>query len=133
LNAAAYQLNGIRPLDGTFVYSPAVGTVFMAGAKQLSVTFTPNDTANYTSATKLVPLTVSQSTLTVSANSYTRLYGAANPAFQGNIAGFQNGDTFAKRSIAPRIFHRIQGNILLFPLHTEPISRTTSSWYKTER
>ena len=27
LNAAAYQLNGTTPLDGTFVYSPAAGTV----------------------------------------------------------------------------------------------------------
>jgi len=68
----------------------------MAGSKQLSVTFTPNDTANYTSATKVVPLTVSQSTLTVFANSYTRLYGLANPTFQGSITGAQNGDTFTE-------------------------------------
>jgi hypothetical protein len=94
LNAAAYQLNGTTPLDGTFVYNPAAGTVLMAGSKQLSVTFTPNDTANYTTATKVVPLTVSQSTLTISANSYTRLYGVANPVYQGNITGTQNGDPF---------------------------------------
>jgi hypothetical protein len=68
----------------------------MVGSKQLSVTFTPNDTANYTSATKTVPLTVSQSTLTVSANSYTRLYGLANPVFQGSITGAENGDVFTE-------------------------------------
>jgi hypothetical protein len=96
LNAAAYQLNGTTPLDGTYVYSPASGTVLAVGSKQLSVTFTPNDTANYTSATKIVPLTVSQSTLTVSANSYTRLYGVANPIFQGGITGVENGDTFTE-------------------------------------
>ncbi|HTC76732.1 MAG TPA: Ig-like domain repeat protein, partial [Edaphobacter sp.] len=94
LNAAAYQLNGTTPLDGTFVYNPAAGTVLMAGSKQLSVTFTPNDSANYTTATKVVPLTVSQSTLTISANTYTRLYGVANPVYQGNITGTQNGDPF---------------------------------------
>ena len=34
---------------GTFVYTPASGTVLNAGAGQtLSVTFTPTDTANYT-------------------------------------------------------------------------------------
>ena len=96
LNAAAYQLNGTTPLDGTYVYTPAAGTVLMVGSKQLSVTFTPNDTANYTSATKTIPLTVSQSTLTVSANSYTRLYGLANPVFQGSITGAENGDVFTE-------------------------------------
>jgi hypothetical protein len=96
LNAAAYQLNGTTPLDGAFVYSPASGTVLPVGSRQLSVTFTPNDTANYTSATKVVPLTVSQSTITISANSYTRLYGVANPIFQGGITGVENGDTFTE-------------------------------------
>jgi hypothetical protein len=96
LNAAAFQLNGTTLLDGTFVYSPAAGTVLMAGSKQLSVTFTPNDTANYTTATKTVPLTVSQATLTVFANSYTRLYGLQNPVFQGSITGAENGDTFTE-------------------------------------
>ncbi len=96
LDAAAYQLNGTTPLDGTFVYSPAAGTVLMVGTKQLSVTFTPTDTANYTSATKVVPITVSQATLTISANSYTRLYGVANPVFQGSITGAENGDVFTE-------------------------------------
>jgi hypothetical protein len=96
LNAAAYQLNGTTPLNGTLVYSPAAGTVLTIGSKQLSVTFTPNDTANYTSTTKVVPLTVSPETLTIFANSYTRLYGVANPVFQGNITGAQNGDIFSE-------------------------------------
>ena len=40
---------------GTFVYTPASGTVLGAGAAQtLSVTFTPTDTANYTTATATV-------------------------------------------------------------------------------
>ena len=39
-------------MPGTFVYTPAAGTVLNAGAAQtLSVTFTPTDTANYTTAT----------------------------------------------------------------------------------
>jgi hypothetical protein len=35
-------------------------------------------------------------TLTIFANSYTRLYGLANPVFQGNITGAQNGDIFSE-------------------------------------
>jgi hypothetical protein len=96
LNAAAYQLNGTTPLDGMFVYSPAAGTVLSAGSEQLSVTFTPNDTANYTSSSKTVSLSVSPATLTIFANSYTRLYGLANPVFQGSITGTQNGDIFTE-------------------------------------
>src|SRR5439155_1302971 len=46
---SATQLNATASVAGTFVYSPAAGTVLNAGAGQsLSVTFTPTDTANYT-------------------------------------------------------------------------------------
>src|SRR5205085_1500903 len=65
LNPAAYQLNGTTPLDGTFVYSPTAGTILSAGFQHLSVTFTPNDTANYTSSSKTISLTVSPASLTI--------------------------------------------------------------------
>src|SRR5205823_6520801 len=45
------QLNAVASLLGTFVYTPAAGTVLSAGANQaLSVTFTPDDTVDYASA-----------------------------------------------------------------------------------
>lgn len=48
---------------GTFAYSPPVGTCPLpAGLHQLHVLFTPNDTANYNSATAAVPLTVVKAT-----------------------------------------------------------------------
>ncbi len=48
-------------MDGTFSYSPALGTVLNAGADQeLEVTFTPADTTNYDPATKTVKLTVNK-------------------------------------------------------------------------
>ena len=37
-----------RHVAGTFVYTPAAGTVLNAGSQTLSVTFTPTDAANYT-------------------------------------------------------------------------------------
>ena len=50
--ASATQLNATASVPGTFVYTPAAGTVLNAGAAQtLSVTFTPTDAANYTTAT----------------------------------------------------------------------------------
>ena len=52
---SATQLNATAPVPGTFVYTPPATTVLTAGAAQsLSVTFTPTDAANYTTATKTV-------------------------------------------------------------------------------
>jgi hypothetical protein len=49
-------------VGGTFVYSPAKGTVLTAGAQTLSVTFTPKNTADYTSAGAAVTLQVNPAT-----------------------------------------------------------------------
>jgi hypothetical protein len=52
------QLNATANVPGTFQYNPPAGTVPGVGSNQLSVTFTPTDTVNYTTATKTVQLTV---------------------------------------------------------------------------
>ena len=57
---SATQLNATASVPGTFVYSPAAGTTPTAGTDTLSVTFTPTDTTDYTTATKTVSLLVAQ-------------------------------------------------------------------------
>lgn len=53
------QLNATANTTGTFVYSPPAGTVLGVGAGQtLSVTFTPDDGADYTTATASVRINV---------------------------------------------------------------------------
>jgi hypothetical protein len=53
------QLDATADVAGSFVYSPAAGTVeSTAGLVTLNVTFTPNDTADYTTATASVTLNV---------------------------------------------------------------------------
>ena len=52
------QLNATASVPGNFVYSPAAGTVLPAGNQTLSVTFTPTDTTDYTTATAQVTLVV---------------------------------------------------------------------------
>ena len=53
------QLNATASVAGTFVYAPPAGTVLPVGAAQsLSVTFTPTNTASYTTAAKSVSITV---------------------------------------------------------------------------
>jgi hypothetical protein len=57
---SATQLDATANVAGTFTYSPAVGAVLAAGSQTLSVTFTPANTTNYTTATASVALTVNQ-------------------------------------------------------------------------
>jgi hypothetical protein len=59
------QLNATATVPGSFVYSPAAGTVLAAGTQTLSVTFIASDTADYKTATASVPITVNKATPTV--------------------------------------------------------------------
>jgi hypothetical protein len=63
---SATQLNATANDAGTFVYTPALGTVLTAGEQALSVTFTPTDATHYSSATKSVALTVNPATPVIS-------------------------------------------------------------------
>jgi len=55
----AEQLNATASVPGTFAYSPSAGTILNPGDAQiLSVTFTPTDSINYTSATATVTVDV---------------------------------------------------------------------------
>ena len=56
------QLNATAPVPGTFVYTPAGGTVLSAGGQTLSTTFTPTDTTDYNDATATVPINVEKAT-----------------------------------------------------------------------
>ena len=90
------QLNATANLAGSFVYTPAAGTVLHAGNNQtLHVVFTPTDTANYNTASKDVTINVTKATLTVKADNKTRVYGAGNPPLTYTITGFVGSDTQA--------------------------------------
>jgi sugar lactone lactonase YvrE len=60
----ATQLNASSTVAGTFVYSPAAGTVLTVGTQTLSTILTPADTTTYTSATKTVVLLVNRAATT---------------------------------------------------------------------
>jgi hypothetical protein len=82
------QLNATASVPGSFVYSPSAGTIPAAGTNTLNVTFTPQDTGNYTGATKSVSLVVnaaSQITPTITwATPAAITYGTALSATQLN-------------------------------------------------
>jgi Flp pilus assembly CpaE family ATPase len=60
------HLTATAPVPGRFVYTPAAGEVLSAGKHKLSVTFTPTDAANYTTAEAVVLVTVAKATPAVS-------------------------------------------------------------------
>lgn len=55
---SATQLNATSSVPGSFVYTPAAGTVLKPGTSTLSVVFAPTDAFNYTAATASIPITV---------------------------------------------------------------------------
>jgi subtilisin-like proprotein convertase family protein len=96
------QLNATANVPGTFSYTPAAGTVLPAGAGQvLSVTFTPDDIANYSASSATVLLNVAQAPLVVTAASASKAYGAPVPALGVSYSGFVNNDTAASLTTAP--------------------------------
>ena len=95
------QLNATATVAGTLAYSPAAGAVPGTGTRQLSVTFTPTDTADYATANTTVSLNVLPAPLTVTITSASRPFAATNPAFSYSIGGYLNGDTSAVVSGAP--------------------------------
>ena len=87
------QLDATTTVPGTFVYSQPAGTVLSAGAGQeLSVTFTPTDTTDYTSVAATVTINVNKAVLTVTAADVSMTYGSSLPALTDTITGFVNGD-----------------------------------------
>ncbi len=103
---AASLLGATANTPGSFGYSAqrtggslmplTASTVLAAGSYTLTVSFTPADTIDYKSATQTSTLVVSGKTLTVTANTSTRVYGTANPAFTGTVTGAVNGDVFTE-------------------------------------
>ena len=89
----ASQLNAVAAVPGTFVYTPAAGTVLNAGNGQtLHVVFTPADTVNYAPASADVSINVLRAPLTIKADDKSRALGAPNPPFTATFVGFVNGD-----------------------------------------
>ena len=71
---------------GTSSYSPAGTTLPSAGTTLLSLTFTPTDTTDYTTAATTVSLTVNKATPTITWSPAAITYGTT-------VAGSESGDT----------------------------------------
>jgi hypothetical protein len=75
----AAQLDATSPVAGSFAYTPLAGTVLNYGSHTLYVTFTPTDTADYTTNKATATLMVNQATQTIAFTPLpgTVVYGAS--------------------------------------------------------
>jgi sugar lactone lactonase YvrE len=91
------QLNASSPVAGSFIYSPAAGTVLTAGQQTLTATFTPTDTTDYTTATASVTLTVNKATPSITWTTPAAItYGTPLSATQLNAtASVAGGFTYS--------------------------------------
>jgi hypothetical protein len=108
---SATQLNASASVPGSFVYTPAAGTVLAAGTHTLSVAFTPTDTTRYTTASRTA-------TLTVTASGGGTFQG---PASGGPAAGVVNGSTLTYNGAT----YPIVGGKVTFPDCTVYIAMTS--------
>jgi len=84
---------GADVLGGTLVYGGS-----SQGAKNVgryAITSSGLTSGNYTISYVNGALTINPATLMFAANAVSRLYGAANPAFSGNVTGLVGTDTLA--------------------------------------
>jgi sugar lactone lactonase YvrE len=89
---SAAQLNATASVAGTFSYNPAAGTIQQAGTDTLTVTFTPTDTTDYTTANASVTLTVGKATPTITWTTPTPItYGTALGVAQLNASSPVSG------------------------------------------
>jgi hypothetical protein len=93
---SATQLNASSTVAGTFVYSPLAGVVATAGSQTLSVTFTPTDTTDYTTATSTVTLVVNKATPSIAFTAPSPVtYGTAPIALFATGGASGNAVTFS--------------------------------------
>ena len=81
-------------VPGIFNYGSPAGTALNAGMNQsLTVSFTPTDATDFTTATATAFINVSPALLTITASAETKVYGTADPALAYSASGFQFSDT----------------------------------------
>ena len=100
----ATQLNATASVAGTFVYSPATGTILNAGPNQtLTVVFTPADAADYTTVSASTTITVNQATATVTLGNLSQIYNGSprNATVTTNPAGLATTLTYNGGVSAP--------------------------------
>ncbi len=102
------QLGAVASVPGTFTYTPAEGAILDAGSGQtLSVTFTPQDTTDYTTAVATATISVTKATPILEvADAGGRFSGSPFPAsvmIAGTVAGVDRTPAPSLGNITPTV------------------------------
>ena len=122
---SSQQLDATAATAGSFVYTPAAGSVLSAGTQTLMTTFTPTDTEDFTTNTAKVALAVGKASLLISADNATRVFGTVNPTATGSISGAVNGDTLSE---AFTINANAASNVGTYPIVPAAIGKALSNY-----
>ena len=116
---SATQLDAKANVAGSYAYSPAAGALLAAGAHTLTVTFTPTDTTDYSTAKASVVLTVTQATPAITWATPTAItYGTALNVNQLD----------AKASVAGTLaYSPAAGTVLSVGTHTLAVTLTPTN------
>ncbi len=95
------QLDATASVLGTFAYTPAAGTVLGARVQTLSVTFTPSDTTEYTTATKSTSITVSRAVPGVSVSDPGGTYDGSPFAATALVVGIGGASGASLEGVNP--------------------------------
>ena len=91
-------------VQGTWTYSPPLGTVLKAGNGQvLRAIFLPENTAQYASVNATVFIDVAKAPLTIAADNKVKQAGAPNPPLTATYTGLVNGDTPDSLDVPPTL------------------------------
>ena len=100
---SSVQLNATASAAGSFSYTPASGALLGAGARTLTVNFTPQDPSSFNPASKTVTLTVNRAPLTARADDKTIVAGQAVLPLGVSFTGFVNGEGLSALSVTPEV------------------------------
>ena len=92
---------------GTLTFTSPASSTSNVGSYAINGSGLTANNGNYTfvqAAGNATALTITAATLTYTANTASRTYGASNPAFSGTVTGFVNGDTQASATTGTLTF-----------------------------
>jgi hypothetical protein len=125
---ATSSLGSGYPVTITVLSGPAMingGLVTTTGAGAVVLQATQPGNSNYGPATATQSFEVTPAPLTVTANSATRAYGAANPVFSGTITGTVGNDSFTETFSTAATTGSNVGSYPIVPTVTGPQSNYT--------
>jgi YD repeat-containing protein len=136
---SATQLDATANVPGTFAYTPPTGAVLPVGIGQtLSVTFTPTDTINYTTATASTAITVNAaSSRPIDVSSQVKVTGSglvfsrATSTYSGTVTILNIGSTPIAAPIQAVFTNLISGATLANQTGTVPNGAYSGAPYIT--